>query len=78
MEITIKKVLDKDGALEHLELHQSGQIIKVSLGSTALDSLKTTYKWNTLRELIDSIQSEEQQSATARLKKNHPGAGRIN
>lgn len=58
-EITIKQVLGKDGSFSHLELHQNGNVIELSLASTAIDTQQgVTYKWDNLKTIIDSLKKD--------------------
>lgn len=54
-DITIKQVLNPEGTIEHLELWQGSQHIKVSLGNTDLDNKKRLYKWNNLVRVVETI-----------------------
>lgn len=58
MELTFKKVLDKDGAFKELEIWQGSQYITITFQGSEVDSLFHNWKWVNLRKILDKTQGE--------------------
>ena len=52
--ITYKQVLDKEGSLVGLELHQDGRYIEISLGAKAQHY--GGFRWYEIKKVIDELQ----------------------
>lgn len=53
--ITYKQVLDGEGYLEALEIHQGDQSITISLSESMKDG-DANYRWHEIKKTIDRIQ----------------------
>jgi hypothetical protein len=51
-----KQRLDEQGNFKSLEIHQNGQFIVISLGSTVYGDGTGNTKWDTIKETINRIQ----------------------
>lgn len=56
--IQIKQVMDKDGDFSHLELHQKGNVIELSLMNTESNVMKNSGKWGVLKQQIQALIKE--------------------
>lgn len=62
--ITYQKVYDSKGDFTGIQLHQRGQYITISLGSTQLDVQKDAPKWGNIKPIIDKFQDQVGAEAT--------------
>lgn len=60
--ITVKEVY-KNNDLEHIELWQNGNCIRVSFGSTTLETQKDPSKWENLKAIVDEHASRAKEYA---------------
>ncbi len=56
--ITYKQVLDSEGYLKALELHQDGQSITITLSTGGTHY--AGYRWEEVRAVIDNLQTKAQ------------------
>lgn len=54
-DVVIKQVLDNDGWLKYIELHQADNVIKLSMANTTMDTQAPLWKWTNLKKTIDGM-----------------------
>lgn len=66
-DITFTKVYDNEGSFLGLELKQDNDRIVISLATSRLDSAKHSYKWDSLKPIIDKFQRQTQEEASGQI-----------